>query len=98
MINKDISGFPKVAYMIKTIRKTEFRKRKRRAERHWRGEKYADVSEAAELDISEFYRVVRKQRQKKSTTSSMSYNGVTAETDTDICKLWSNYFSDLYTP
>ena len=59
---------------------------------------YADVSEAAELDISEFYRVVRKQRQKKSTTSSMSYNGVTAETDTDICKLWSNYFSDLYTP
>jgi hypothetical protein len=28
----------------------------------------------------------------------MSYNGVTAETDNDICKLWSNYFSDLYTP
>jgi hypothetical protein len=25
----------------------------------------------------------------------MSYNGVTAETDNDICKLWSNY---LYTP
>jgi hypothetical protein len=57
--------------------------------------KYADVSEAAELDISEFYRVVRKQRQNKSTTPSMSYNGVTAETDNDICKLWSNYFSDL---
>jgi hypothetical protein len=32
-------------------RKTEFRKRKRRAERRWREEKYADVSEAAELDI-----------------------------------------------
>lgn len=79
-------------------RKTEFRKRKRRAERRWREEKYADVSEAAELDISEFYRVVRKQRQNKSTTPSMSYNGVTAETDNDICKLWSNYFSDLYTP
>ena len=71
--------------MIKTIRKTEFRKRKRRAERRWREEKYADVSEAAELDISEFYRVVRKQRQKKSITSSMSYNGVTAETNNDIC-------------
>jgi hypothetical protein len=28
----------------------------------------------------------------------MSYNGVTAETDNDICKLWNNYFSDLYTP
>jgi hypothetical protein len=53
----------------------------------WVWEKYADVSEAAELDISEFYRVVRKQRQNKSTTSSMSYNGVTAETDHDICKL-----------
>jgi hypothetical protein len=56
MINKDMlefSGFPKVAYMIKTIRKTEFRKRKRRVERRWREEKYADVSEAAELDISE---------------------------------------------
>ena len=51
-----------------------------------------------ELDISEFDRVVRKQKQKKSTTSSMPYNGVTAETDNEICKLWNNYFSDLYTP
>jgi hypothetical protein len=48
MINKYI-------YFIENKRrKTEFRKRKRRAERRWREEKYADVSEAAELDISEF--------------------------------------------
>jgi hypothetical protein len=48
--------------------------------------------------VTNIERVVRKQRQNKSTTPSMSYNGVTAETDNDICKLWSNYFSDLYTP
>jgi hypothetical protein len=49
-----------------------------------------------ELDISEFDRVVRKQKQNKSTTSSMPYYGVTAETDNEIFKLWNNYFSDLY--
>jgi hypothetical protein len=36
-------------------RKTEFRKRKRRAERRWREEKYADVSEAAELKVPSGY-------------------------------------------
>ncbi|CAG2247073.1 unnamed protein product [Mytilus edulis] len=80
------------------IRKREFRKHKRNAERLWESEKFADVQKAAEMDIGQFYRVVRKHRQQKSPATCLNYDGNTATNNGDICKLWSTYFSDLYTP
>lgn len=49
---------------IKIIRtkKREFRKRKRQANIIWKEEKYEDIKEAAEIDIGEFYRTVRKMK------------------------------------
>ncbi|CAG2187538.1 unnamed protein product [Mytilus edulis] len=79
-------------------KKREFRKHKRNAERLWESEKFADVQKAAEMDIGQFYRVVRKHRQQKSPATCLNYDGNTATTNGDICKLWSTYFSDLYTP
>ncbi|CAG2187531.1 unnamed protein product [Mytilus edulis] len=79
-------------------KKREFRKHKRNAERLWESEKFADVQKAAEMDIGQFYRVVRKHRQQKSPATCLNYDGNTATNNGDICKLWSTYFSDLYTP
>ncbi|CAG2232008.1 unnamed protein product [Mytilus edulis] len=79
-------------------KKREFRKHKRNAERLWESEKFADVQKAAEMDIGHFYRVVRKHRQQKSPATCLNYDGNSATNNGDICKLWSTYFSDLYTP
>ena len=42
--------------------KREFRKRKRRAEMDWRNEVNEELKHAAELDMGEFYRLVRKRK------------------------------------
>ncbi|CAG2231536.1 unnamed protein product [Mytilus edulis] len=69
-------------------KKREFRKHKRNAERLWESEKFADVQKAAEMDIGQFYRVVRKHRQQKSQATCLNYDGNTATNNGDICKLW----------
>ena len=43
-------------------KKREFRKRKRQANIIWKEEKYEDIKKAAEIDIGEFYRTVRKMK------------------------------------
>lgn len=78
-------------------KKREFRKRKRAAERLWQEEKMEDIKSAAEIDIGEFYRTLRKSKKSNSTTSKLSFNGKDATTDESVCELWGEYFCELYT-
>jgi len=77
-------------------KKREFRKRKRAAKKLWQEQKFEDFKCAAEMDISEFYRKVRRMRKNGPSVTKLSYNGITANTDENVCNLWANYFGDLY--
>ncbi|VDI64953.1 Hypothetical predicted protein [Mytilus galloprovincialis] len=71
-------------------------KRKRQAEKLWRGEKYEDIKNAAEVDIGEFFRTARKMRKQGPTTDKIVYDDTEAKTPGDICMLWGKYFENLY--
>lgn len=89
-------GDTQTSYVDYKDKKREFRKRKRAAEKEWQESKYEEIKQAAELDIGEFYRKVRRMRKTGPTTTKLSYNGYEASTDDSVCELWGKYFTDLY--
>lgn len=84
------------SYVTYKDKKREFRKRKRAAEKRWQEEKFEEIREAAEMEISHFYRVIKKQRKSKIVNSKLIYKGKMADSADEICNLWGTYFSDLY--
>lgn len=82
--------------ITKIKKKREFRKRKRKAESIWQEEKYEDITKAAELDIGEFFRTVRRMKKQAPSSTKLVYNNG-AKSNSDVCKLWGNYLEDLCT-
>ncbi|CAC5390339.1 unnamed protein product [Mytilus coruscus] len=78
------------------LHKREFRKHKRQAEKQWQEEKYEEIKSAAELDIEQFYKRVRRMRKPSSSINKLIYNGNVATDDVNVCEMWSDYFHDLY--
>ncbi|CAC5412010.1 unnamed protein product [Mytilus coruscus] len=76
--------------------KREFRKHKRQAEKQWQEGKYEEIKSAAELDIEQFYKRVRRMRKPSSSINKLVYNGNVATDDVNVCEMWSDYFHDLY--
>ncbi|CAC5364241.1 unnamed protein product [Mytilus coruscus] len=78
------------------LHKREFRKHKGQAEKQWQEEKYEEIKSAAELDIGQFYKRVRRMRKPSSSINKLVYNGNVATDDVNVCEMWSDYFHDLY--
>jgi len=68
-INNGKSHDPNDEYYIRY----KYRKRKRKAEKSWRLQVHDEMKHAAELDIGEFYRCIRK-NQKVTTDLKVPYN------------------------
>ena len=93
IINREIR-VTQVILITKT--KNENSANGRAAKKIWQEQKFEDFKCAAEMDISEFYRKVRRMRKNGPSVTTLSYNGITANTDENVCNLWADYFGDLY--
>ena len=87
-------------YKVYKDTKRIFRQHMRKAERVWNREKYVEINAASEVDIGEFYRTVKKQRRKDSSSvqCSIKYQDNCASTPEGVCELWSDYYRDLLSP
>jgi hypothetical protein len=78
--------------------KRDFRRYKRQAERQWHRENYIEITSASEVDVAEFYRIVRKQRRQSTVVTKLTYDGLAADTPASISELWADYYSNLLSP
>ena len=85
-------------YVTYKAKKKAFRQAHRRAKKSQNVNLLRDIERSAELDINEFYKTVRKQRQNRVECPMRRVDGSLATSDDEIREVWCEHFKALSTP
>lgn len=91
-------GWVYLSYANYKKAKKLFAKELLKAKETYDREQFSELEKASELDISTFYKFLRKKRYKHECTFEIESNGIIVRDLDSIRELWANHFSKLSLP